>query len=796
MSIKRSIIQPILIFAIASFLAGLVASTSVILATIRQNAATQTALAISSEAEEIYHGIHEAQFYVQDVLSSNDRPHPNRLGAELNALVSNVNDNMHTLLNRPLPDELNTAVYDLLFSYSSWFKMVKSLLGLTPIQTPVSTEIINHRIIEITDNAEQVAHLATTHASAEAERASQTIITGLLIGACVTFALMSMAIAYAYRKANDISNDILKISSRVVSLTSKEDMLDNHNGDELGAVNGAIDKLHDALLEKRRIAMNLRTEKLRAEAATATKSRFLATMSHEIRTPINGVLGMAEILNESGLTPEQRSYSETIQASSEALLRIVNDILDFSKLEAGKSQLLEQPFSLRDVVFDVATLVTPLADSKELDISLDMPEDIPSHYIGDSGRIRQVLLNIIGNAVKFTLKGHVDITLRHTPDAKYPLTIAIQDSGVGIPEDQIDHIFKAFEQVESTTARRFEGTGLGLAITNRLIEAMEGDLSARSTLGEGSCFTIHLDLPVSDMTDPERQELQAQLPNLENKHLVLVCPMSYAQDIRKRLFASWNMQLTILKSSAEIVPYLQHHSADIVVVESQLSADDARALCQSIWDLDIPTKLPIIFCSESKYVNELQHLKSLGPANALMKPVRNKYLLRSLLEMTSGEIVTKTIEPPVETQKPADTDFSQLHVLVAEDNRTNQLVLRKMLQPTGVQMTFCNDGQAAVDAARSGIFDMVLMDMSMPVMDGVQATRHIRALEDEMGLSPCPIIALTANVMDTDEQACRDAGMDDFLTKPVRKNLLLDRLRYWSKPTANGNLETKQVSGL
>ncbi len=784
MSIKRSILQPVLIFAAASLLAGLLMGTSVILATARQNTAMKSALEVSIEADQISNGIQSAERYAREVLNMTQLMPTSLVKTQLDTKIDNVNNNMHKLLNRPLSDELNNAVYDLLYSYSVWFKMVKVLLSLTPADTIPTPQALDRQVALINNQADVVAQLAAEHANAETERASQAIMQGLTIGMLGTIALMGMAIAYAYRKAAAISRDVLKISSRVVSLTSSDDTSADHIGDELGAVNRAIDQLQEALLEKRRIAINLRAEKVRAEAATETKSRFLATMSHEIRTPINGVLGMAEILNETGLTPEQRSYAETIQASSEALLRIVNDILDFSKLEAGKSQFLEQPFALRDVIFDVAILVAPIADSKGVELYIDLPDDTPSHFVGDSGRIRQVLLNIIGNAVKFTLDGHVGLVLRYDESQKHPLTIAVNDTGVGIPEDQIDHIFQAFEQVESTVARRFEGTGLGLAITTRLISAMEGELSVTSKLGVGSCFTVALNLPVTEGCDPERDALMQQVDQIRGKRVLVVCPLDAAHAIHKRLLGGWGLDVQIHQTPDSVINRIKSDCPDCILVDTPMEADTARTFCHDVWAQAGSAQVPVLFCTESSQVNTLKQLKSHGPVHALMKPARGKYILRCLLDALSNHQPTAGL--PDTSTKPAAVveDFSQFNVLVAEDNRTNQLVLRKMLEPTGIQMTFCGDGQAAVDAARSGLFDLVLMDMSMPVMDGLQATRQIRQLEQDMEQPPCPIIALTANVMDTDEKACREAGMVDFLTKPVRKKILMERIKVWAKPKA------------
>ncbi|AHD01718.1 chemotaxis protein CheY [Leisingera methylohalidivorans DSM 14336] len=526
----------------------------------------------------------------------------------------------------------------------------------------------------------------------------------------------------------------------------------------------------------------MQQEKARAEAATETKSRFLATMSHEIRTPINGVLGMAEVLNETSLTPEQKSCTGTILASSQALLRIVNDILDFSKLEAGKQQMLAQPFNLRDVIYDVATLMSPSATAKGLEICIDIPENTPAVFIGDSGRVRQILMNLVGNAVKFTLEGFISITLNYDANHAIPLCIDVRDTGVGIPEDSIGQIFHAFEQVESTTARRFEGTGLGLAISSRLAQAMGGRIDLSSEAGKGSCFTVCLTLPVAAPVPPIASPLAGKL-------VAVAADLAFARDARLRQLALWGAGTIALQSIDGLLAKVAAMSAeqrqpDLVLVETSLPLEQARSLCQNLQSLPGCRDLPIVFCTGGQMLAEYEALKECKTLRVLMKPARNKLLLQTLQEVLNARAIPAAGAVLPGAGKTAG-QFSHLRLLAAEDNRTNQLVLQKMLAPTGIQITICSNGQEAVDAFAAQPFDLVLMDMSMPVMDGLEATRRLRAWEQENGRAPCPVLALTANVLSTDEAACRAAGMVEFLCKPMRKQLLLEQIAKWTAtPTA------------
>ncbi len=503
-------------------------------------------------------------------------------------------------------------------------------------------------------------------------------------------------------------------------------------------------KEHEGQLEAARKA---------AEAANRAKSAFLANMSHEIRTPMNGVVGMAELLCDTTLSDEQRLFAETIRSSGEALLVIINDILDYSKIEAERLTLRPEPFDLERTIHEVTMLLQPRAREKGLDLMIDFDMFLPTRFVGDPGRLRQVLTNLIGNAVKFTERGHVltRVVGVDEDDGRQTLHITVEDTGIGIATEYLDHIFGEFNQVEDERNRKFEGTGLGLAITRRLIEHMGGAVWVDSTLGEGSSFGFRVTLPVAEDAGA------VQVP-VAVRRVLAVDDQFINRTILERQLAPCGITVTLCRSGAEALERLAADPPfDVVLTDHAMPEMDGMALLQHIRAAG--HAVPVILLSSN--------IGSLGDGAAdfaaiLQKPVLRSDLYRHLQALTApAEMAETATEPSIRME------LRQMRVLAAEDNRTNQLVFQKMVRAHDIDLVFADNGRIAVELYQSFRPDLIFMDISMPEMDGKAATRAIRALEGPG--SHVPIVALTAHAMDGDAEGILAAGIDQYLTKPLRK---------------------------
>ena len=490
-----------------------------------------------------------------------------------------------------------------------------------------------------------------------------------------------------------------------------------------------------------------------AEAANRAKSAFLANMSHEIRTPMNGVVGMAELLCDTSLSEEQRLFAETIRSSGEALLVIINDILDYSKIEAERLTLRPEPFDLERTIHEVTMLLQPRAREKGIDLMIDFDMFLPTRFVGDPGRLRQVLTNLIGNAVKFTEKGHVltRVVGVDSDDGSQTLHVTVEDTGIGIAPEYLDHIFGEFNQVEDERNRKFEGTGLGLAITQRLIEHMGGAVWVDSTLGEGSSFGFRVTLPVAE----DATALQAPV---SVRRVIAVDDQFINRTILERQLTPCGIEVVLCRSGAEVLDRLARDAAfDVVITDHAMPEMDGTALMQAIRAAG--HALPVILLSSNS--SGLGALAS-DFAAVLQKPVLRSDLYRHLQGLTLPASAPGSAAPAI-----APADQRQMRVLAAEDNRTNQLVFQKMVRGMDLELVFADNGRIAVDLFQSFRPDLIFMDISMPEMDGKEATRAIRALGSKV-----PIVALTAHAMDGDAEGILASGIDEYLTKPLRKTAI------------------------
>ncbi len=521
----------------------------------------------------------------------------------------------------------------------------------------------------------------------------------------------------------------------------------------------------------------------RAEAANRAKSAFLANMSHEIRTPMNGIVGMTELLTETPLCEEQRLYVNTIRNSGEALLVIINDVLDYSKIEADKLALHPEQFDLERCILEVAMLLQPSVRDKGLTLLVDYDLFLPTLFIGDPGRVRQILTNLAGNAVKCTSDGHVLIRVTGVPHPDLQncdIHVAIEDSGIGIEADKISHIFGEFNQVEDERSRQFEGTGLGLAITKRLITMMGGTVWVESEPGKGSCFGFRITLPTAEGPQPSP-------PNLTDRlhHVVVVEDLEVNRALLTKQLGRLGSQVSVCATGAEALS-LVDETVDLILCDHNLPDMDGSELASTLRDRGW-IDLPIVVMSANPGVIHADPAHHLIDA-VLQKPIPRSELYRRLTELGRSQRVgqpTKTTEerPLLKTSKPSSQRL--MRVLAAEDNKTNQLIFRKMTKDLNIDLRFAANGLEAVQAYDAFQPDLIFMDISMPKMDGKQATGEIRRREIGTDRS-VPIVALTAHAMAGDDQGILAAGLDHYLTKPLHKKLIhqmiLDHLPEGAQP--------------
>ena len=545
------------------------------------------------------------------------------------------------------------------------------------------------------------------------------------------------------------------------------------------AAEDANRKLQQAMGETKRLAKQ-------AEQASIAKSEFLANMSHEIRTPMNGVMGMIELLLKTELTDSQRRQAQTAYASADALLTGLNDILDFSKIEAGKLTLDPVQFDLRDVVEEAAHLLALQARDRKLEIITSYPQSVPTRLVGDAGRVRQILLNLIGNAIKFTAQGHVLISAERLSiqGGKCSLHLSVADTGVGIAPEKIDAMFDKFTQADASTTRRFGGTGLGLAITRTLVQMMGGRIWADSQPGKGSTFHVEVVLPLAESWPPAKAAPDEQaapgLAALAGCHALVVDDHPVNREVLEETLKGWGLRPETAADGPSALQALaradeQGDRFALAIIDSCMPGMDGLGLCQRLLSQPVAPRA-VVMLSSSDHGDQAARCRQLGIHHYLVKPVRQAELRTTLINALSNTVETAHLS--LESQ-PTATIRRTLHVLLAEDNLVNQEVAIALLGELGCSVVLARNGVEAVAAAQRERFDLVLMDVQMPDMGGLEATEKIRAWESQAGQARVPIIAMTAHALKADVELCITSGMDDCIAKPVsgqRIAAVLDRV--------------------
>ena len=618
----------------------------------------------------------------------------------------------------------------------------------------------------------------------------------VIVGAAVMLLSVGIAVMLSARAHAFVSDPVLRLATAARRVSVEQDYavrVNQESKDELGTLTGAFNDMltqiqaRDADLQAARDHLEKRVEertrelfaaKVAAEEAARVKSEFLANMSHEIRTPMNGVIGMTELLLDTDLNAEQREFAETVQSSAESLLTVINEILDFSKIEAGRMEIEPIPFRLRDNVRDSLRPLSVRAQQKGIELVSDLPAGVPDAVVGDPGRLRQVLNNLVGNAIKFTHRGEivVRVAVDAAGDDGTVLHFTVSDTGIGIPSDKHGMIFEAFSQADGSTTRTYGGTGLGLAISKQIVELMGGRIWVESEAGKGSTFHFTTRVGVVG----EAGAVVGPAANLEGRRILVVDDNRTNRKILVSLLEGWGVHPESVGDGGAALEALRRAAGrgrplTVALLDYQMPGMDGFMLAEAIRRNPALRDTEMILLTSSAQRGDSARCRELGFAGYLVKPVAGVDLMDALRAVIARGGIAAPEAPPLVTRHSLREGRRCARVLLAEDNAVNRMVAARMLEKRGHSVVPVGNGREALAALRKEPFDVILMDVQMPEMDGYEATSAIRELEEAKGRRT-PIIALTAHAMKGDRERCLAAGMDAHVSKPIEAEDLMERI--------------------
>ncbi len=533
------------------------------------------------------------------------------------------------------------------------------------------------------------------------------------------------------------------------------------------------------ITQQKQAELELKRAKEAADAASQAKSQFLANMSHEVRTPMNAIIGMTELVLNTPLAPKQAEYLKMVLQSGESLLSVINDVLDFSKVESGKVELEELPFGLRDCLGDAVKSLALRAHDKKLELALDVNSDVPDWLVGDPSRLRQIVVNLVNNAIKFTPQGEVvvEVETKSKHNGSVELLVGVQDTGIGIPPEKLDKVFEAFEQADTSTTRHYGGTGLGLAIVRRLTELMEGRIWVESTLGKGSRFNFTARLKLCDQPQPDR--VMPKRSALKGTRALVVDDNATNRRIVEDVLTNWELLPTTAATAYEAVRELRQgfrhgRPYELLLSDVNMPECDGYDLVEQIRRDPSLADITVILLTSADQSEDAGRCEGLGIAQRLMKPIKQSELLDAIVTALGIAVSEDDAAATAAATSPSTT--RPLRILLAEDSIVNQRLAVGLLERYGHRVTIANNGREACDRLAGDSFDIVLMDVQMPELDGLSATREIR-LREKQGGGHVPIIAMTAHALKGDRERCLESGMDEYVSKPIRERQLLAALR-------------------